>query len=172
MEDPDKLMAQPDPKQMELMQRGAEAEVMEQEGKAQKVMAEAQKIATTPAEGTVPAQDPVMGQLEVAKKSHEVRGAELDNMNKEADLRAKDVEIGEDSTVESRTMLAVQAVMQQGQMILEGLNAIAQLVAQQGQQQTAAINELAMLVGAPNELIRDPVTQRAVGSRKVMPTVN
>jgi hypothetical protein len=172
VEDPEKLMPQPDPQVQELMQRGAVAEVEEKEGKAMKAKAEAMKIANEPAEGTQPAMDPVMGELEVAKKSHEVRGAELDNMNKEADLRAKDVEVGEDGTVESRTMLAVQAVLQQGQSILDGLNMLAQIVAQQGAQQTQAINQLAELVAAPNELVRDPVTQRAVGSRKVMPTLN
>lgn len=163
MEDPDKLLAQPDPKQMELMQRGAEAEVAEQEGKAAKVMAEAQKIANEPAEGAAPTEDPMMSQLEVAKKSHEVRGAELDNMNKEADLKAKDVEIGEDGTVESRTIVAL---MQQGQVLMEGLNQIAQLVAQQGAQQQAAIDNLAAIIAAPNVLVRDPATGRALESVK------
>jgi chaperonin GroES len=174
IEDPDKLIPQPDPEQQDLLKRGAEAEVAEKEGKAMKAKAEAEALANGPPEGAQPQVDPIeaekqvaIADLEVAEKQHKVRGAQLDNMIKEADFKAKDVELGEDGTVESRTIVAVQ---QMGAVLMDGLSQIAQLVAQQGAQQTAAVNQLAELVAAPNELIRDPVTQRAVGSRKVMPT--
>lgn len=176
IDNPDELFAQPDPETQELMKRGAAAEVAEKEGRAAKAMAEAEKIANEPAEPPAPQVDPIetekqvmIADLEVTEKSHKVRSAQLDNLIKEADLATRDVEVvpgenGEDA-VASRTMLGLQAIM-------EGLNQIALLVAQQGQQQTQAINELAQLVAAPNELVRDEMTGRAVGSRKVMPVVN
>jgi hypothetical protein len=182
IDNPEELFAQPDPETQELMKRGAVAEVAEKEGKAAKAMAEAEAIANAPAEPAAPQVDPIEAEkqvviagLEITEKQHKVRGAELDNLVKQADLATRDVEIvpdenGEDA-VASRTMLGLQAIM-------EGLGQIAALVASQGQQQallaeqqTQAINQVAEIVAAPNELVRDELTGRALGSRKVLPTI-
>lgn len=70
---------------------------------------------------------------------------------------------GEDGStvVKSRTDMGFEAIMQ-------GLNSLGQMVAQNGQATQQGLQAIAQVVAAPNELVRDPVTNRAIGSRKVM----
>lgn len=63
--------------------------------------------------------------------------------------------------IKSRTDMGFEAMMQ-------GLNALGQMVAQNGQATQQGLQTMAQVVAAPNELVRDPATGRAVGSRKVM----
>jgi len=42
------------------------------------------------------------------------------------------------------------------------------LIVQQGNAQAMQMQELARIMAAPNELVRDPMTGKAAGSRKVL----
>lgn len=52
--------------------------------------------------------------------------------------------------------------------IMGGIEELKQLIVAQGEQTSSAIQQLAQVVAAPNELVRDPKTGKATGSRKVM----
>ncbi|MCR4332735.1 MAG: hypothetical protein NUV34_08555 [Sulfuricaulis sp.] len=171
IEKPEELITppqEPDPEQMALLKRGAEAEVAEKEGKAAKAFAEADKAkAETDSAGQAeqPEQpsdaDMMMKQMDVRMKELDLQRAELDVMVRKAEMAEKDVEVSEDGDeVKSRMQMGMMAIM-------DGLNMLAQLVAQQGQAQTEGLQTLAAVVAAPNELVRDEAG-RAVGSRKVL----
>jgi hypothetical protein len=52
--------------------------------------------------------------------------------------------------------------------IMRGLNQLGQLVVQSQESTNAQLKQLAQIMAAPNELIRDPKTGKAAGSRKVL----
>ena len=53
-------------------------------------------------------------------------------------------------------------------VVMGGLEQLAKIIVQQGQSTEQSIERLAQLVAAPNEIVRDPKTNRATGSRKVL----
>lgn len=70
--------------------------------------------------------------------------------------------------VETQDMEGQPIVKQGSEAVMEGLGMLGQLVAQQGQAHMQALGQIARIVAAPNELVRDPVTGKAAGSRKVL----
>ena len=54
------------------------------------------------------------------------------------------------------------------EVIMQGLTMLGQLIVQQGQDNNAQLDQIARIVAAPNELVRDPKTGKAAGSRKVL----
>lgn len=54
------------------------------------------------------------------------------------------------------------------EVIMQGLGMLGQLIVNQGQANNAQLEQIARVVAAPNELVRDPKTHKAVGSRKVL----
>jgi len=54
------------------------------------------------------------------------------------------------------------------EVIMQGLTMLGQLIVQQGQAAAAQTEQLMRIAAAPNELVRDPKTGKAAGSRKVL----
>jgi hypothetical protein len=54
------------------------------------------------------------------------------------------------------------------EVIMRGLEQLGQLIVQQGQEASARFEQMERVMMAPNELIRDPKTGKAAGSRKVL----
>jgi len=54
------------------------------------------------------------------------------------------------------------------EVIMSGLGMLGQLIVNQGQANNAQLEQIARVVAAPNELVRDPKTGKAAGSRKVL----
>jgi hypothetical protein len=54
------------------------------------------------------------------------------------------------------------------EIIMQGLGMLGQLIVNQGEANNAQLEQIARVVSAPNELIRDPKTGKAAGSRKVL----
>jgi hypothetical protein len=52
--------------------------------------------------------------------------------------------------------------------VMSEVNKLAQIMAQNQQETQRQIDQLAQIISAPNELIRDPKTGKAIGSRKVL----
>jgi hypothetical protein len=54
------------------------------------------------------------------------------------------------------------------QVMMKGLESLGELIVRQGEAQAQQMQQLAQIIAAPNELIRDPKTGKAAGSRKVL----
>ena len=62
-----------------------------------------------------------------------------------------------------------QPVVKSGtEVIMQGLSMLGQMIVQQGEANSAQLQQLAHIIAAPTELVRDPNTGRASGSRKVL----
>lgn len=57
------------------------------------------------------------------------------------------------------------------EVVMEALAMLGQLIVRQGETTNAQLERIAEITAAPNELVRDPKTGRAAGSRKVMPAL-
>jgi len=198
IEDVDKLIQPPDPETIALTKRGAQAEVDVTESTALKLKAEAglalsegEKEAD-PAEAQlkqVKMQTSVVGllkaKMEVGKMQTEgvtmpsgggegqpppvVRPIDMTGIDQEVQRIASGIppagprpsEMGE---IKAAIAQLVGMMSEQAQMMM----AQAQTTGQQLQSLAQAVQMQAAIMAAPNELIRDPSTGRAVGSRKVL----
>lgn len=173
IEDLDKLIVPPqppDPAQVELMQRGAVAEVRVKETLAEKQEAETALALgkaddeANAVEPPQPVEDPTIKLLEVEGARLKNEGLRIANQNATADLKTKDVDVKEDGTVESKTESGFKGMA-------DMIGKLAELIVQQGeasrkdsQQATEALIKVMM---APNVLIKDE-NGRAQASRKEM----
>jgi hypothetical protein len=54
------------------------------------------------------------------------------------------------------------------QVMMKGLESLGELILRQGDAQAKQMQQLAQIIAAPNEIVRDPKTGKAAGSRKVL----
>ena len=82
---------------------------------------------------------------------------------------ARDVEaMKTDGAVEEDGPDGEKTVKSGTEVVMQGLSKLGELIVMQGQSQAQQLQELARVMAAPNEIVRDPRTNKAVGSRKVM----
>lgn len=101
-------------------------------------------------------------------------GAEV-NLHREkaaADVAANREKMNGDRALESERNGMIQADGERKKSaegaIIEGIGQLGQLIVEQGKAQNEQMQMLARIVAAPNEIVRDPKTGKAAGSRKVM----
>jgi superfamily II DNA helicase RecQ len=81
---------------------------------------------------------------------------------------ARDIEAMKNDGVEEEGEDGKKTVKSGTEVVMQGLSMLGQLIVQQGNAQAQQMQELARIMAAPNELVRDPMTGKAAGSRKVL----
>jgi hypothetical protein len=114
-------------------------------------------------------------QSDLARKKHDDDMAlQRQKVNDAYDLRVmemnanRDAKALENGGVEEEGPDGQKTVKSGTEVIMQGLGMLGQLIVQQGQAAAAQTEQLMRIAAAPNELVRDPKTGKAAGSRKVL----
>jgi hypothetical protein len=114
-------------------------------------------------------------QSDLARKKHDDDMAlQRQKVNDAYDLRVMEMQMNhkakalENGGVEEEGPDGQKVVKSGTEVIMRGLEQLGQLIVQQGQEASVRFEQMERVMLAPNELIRDPKTGKAAGSRKVL----
>jgi hypothetical protein len=112
---------------------------------------------------------------EFALQKIKIEGEQAINIRKQADAHESDMQQNRNrrdiealkAGGEEQSEGGKKVVKSGTELVMKGLEGLGQLIVKQGEMQARSTEKLAQIIAAPNELVRDPKTGRASGSRKV-----